>query len=234
VGVDFNFSQYIQDNMEEAVSGVKARTREDLRPATWPSSSGCPGAVRKEIATVPGVRNPGGFNLLGQPNLVIKIDRGKAARYGFSVGDIQFGGAGGDRRPGGDPRSTRASGISRSPSGWRPSNRRNVDAIRSIPVALPGSDPKLPTAYIALGDLGEVRLETGASYIYRENSQRFVPLKYSVRGRDLGLHGGRRASAHRREGAAASRLQDGMDRRVRRPGRGAEAARLHRAVSACS
>ena len=44
----------------------------------------------------------------------------------------------------------------------------------------------MPTAYIALGDLGEVKLETGAAYIYRENNQRFVPLKYSVRGRDLG------------------------------------------------
>ncbi len=67
-----------------------------------------------------------------------------------------------------------------------PEYRRNVDAIRSIPVALPNSDPKSPTAYIALGDLGEVKLETGAAYIYRENNQRFVPLKYSVRGRDLG------------------------------------------------
>jgi cobalt-zinc-cadmium resistance protein CzcA len=64
--------------------------------------------------------------------------------------------------------------------------RRNVDAIRSIPVAVPSNDPKTPTAYIALGDLGEVKLETGAAYIYRENNQRFVPLKYSVRGRDLG------------------------------------------------
>jgi cobalt-zinc-cadmium resistance protein CzcA len=51
---------------------------------------------------------------------------------------------------------------------------------------LPNSDPKSPTGYIALGDLGEVKLETGAAYIYRENNQRFVPLKYSVRGRDLG------------------------------------------------
>jgi cobalt-zinc-cadmium resistance protein CzcA len=53
-------------------------------------------------------------------------------------------------------------------------------------VALPNSDPKAPPAYIALSDLGEVKLETGAAYIYRENSQRFVPLKFSVRGRDLG------------------------------------------------
>jgi hypothetical protein len=51
---------------------------------------------------------------------------------------------------------------------------------------LPNSDPRAPTAYIALGVLGDVRLETGAAYIYRENNQRFVPLKYSVRGRDLG------------------------------------------------
>jgi cobalt-zinc-cadmium resistance protein CzcA len=64
--------------------------------------------------------------------------------------------------------------------------RRNVESIRAIPVALPGSDPKSPTAYIALGDLGDVKLETGAAYIYRENNQRFVPIKYSVRGRDLG------------------------------------------------
>src|SRR5262249_20555150 len=69
---------------------------------------------------------------------------------------------------------------------FAPEYRRNVDAIRSIPVALPTSDPKLPTGYIALGDLGEVKLETGAAYIYRENNQRFVPLKYSVRDRDLG------------------------------------------------
>src|SRR5437660_5376296 len=67
-----------------------------------------------------------------------------------------------------------------------PAYRRNVDAIRPLPVALPNSHPKLPTAYIALGDLGEVRLETGAADIYRENNQRFVPIKYSVRGRDLG------------------------------------------------
>jgi cobalt-zinc-cadmium resistance protein CzcA len=67
-----------------------------------------------------------------------------------------------------------------------PEYRGNVEAIRSIPVALPNNDSKTPPAYIALGDLGEVRLESGASYIYRENSQRFVPLKYSVRDRDLG------------------------------------------------
>ena len=185
VGVDFNFSQYIQDNMEEAVSGVKGENSVKIFGRDLAELERLSRAVRKEIATVPGVRNPGGFNLLGQPNLVIKIDRGKAARYGFSVGDINSvvqAAIGGQE-------------VTKVYEGeWNfaltirlaPEYRRNVDAIRSIPVALPGNDPKAPTAYIALGDLGEVRLETGASYIYRENSQRFVPLKYSVRGRDLG------------------------------------------------
>ena len=141
--------------------------------------------MKTEIAEVPGVTDPACFNLLGQPNLVIRIDRAKAARYGFSVGDINsvvqaaIGGQEVTRVYEGEMNFALTVRLA-------PEYRRNVDAIRSIPVALPNSDPKAPTAYIALGDLGEVKLETGAAYIYRENSQRFVPLKYSVRGRDLG------------------------------------------------
>jgi len=64
--------------------------------------------------------------------------------------------------------------------------RDNVDAIRAIPIALANTDAKGAPTYIALSDVADVRLETGAAYIYRENSQRFIPLKYSVRERDLG------------------------------------------------
>jgi cobalt-zinc-cadmium resistance protein CzcA len=67
-----------------------------------------------------------------------------------------------------------------------PQYRDNIDAIRTVPVAVPNADAKSLTTYIALSDTAEVKLENGASYIYRENSQRFVPLKYSVRERDLG------------------------------------------------
>ena len=129
--------------------------------------------------------NPAAFNLLGQPNLNVRIDRAKAARYGFSVGDINTivqAAVGGQE-------------VSKVYEGemifaltvrLAPEFRRDVEAIRTIPVALPNSDSKTPTAYIRLGDLGEVKLVSGAAYIYRENSQRFVPLKYSVRERDLG------------------------------------------------
>jgi cobalt-zinc-cadmium resistance protein CzcA len=185
VGVDFNFSQYIQDNIEEAVSGVKGENSVKIFGPDLAQLERLSKTVKNEISEVPGVTDPGVFNLLGQPNLVVRIDRAKAARYGFSVGDINAvvqAAIGGQE-------------VTRVYEGemnfaltvrFAPEYRLNVDAIKSIPVALPNSDPRQPPAYIALGELGEVKLETGAAYIYREMSQRFVPLKYSVRGRDLG------------------------------------------------
>jgi cobalt-zinc-cadmium resistance protein CzcA len=185
VGVDFNFSQYIQDNIEEAVSGVKGENSVKIFGADLGQLERLSKTVKSEISDVPGVADPGVFNLLGQPNLVVRIDRAKAARYGFSVGDINavvqaaIGGQEVTRVYEGEYNFALTIRLA-------PEYRGNVQAIRSIPVALPNNDPRQPPAYIPLGDLGEVRLETGASYIYRENSQRFVPLKYSVRGRDLG------------------------------------------------
>jgi len=185
VGVDFNFSQYIQDNIEEAVSGVKGENSVKIFGNDLAELQRLSRAVKAEISDVPGIADPGVFNLLGQPNLVVRIDRAKAARYGFAVGDINaviqaaIGGQEITRVYEGEYNFALTVRLA-------PEYRGNVDAIRSIPVALPNSDPKSPPAYIALGELGDVRLESGASYIYRENSQRFVPLKYSVRGRDLG------------------------------------------------
>lgn len=185
IGVDFNFSQYIQDNIEEALSGVKGENSVKVFGRDLAELEGISKKIKDEIAKVPGVRDPGGFNLLGQPNLVIRVDRVRAARYGFSVSDINSivqAAIGGQE-------------VTKVYEGeWSfaltvrlaPEYRLNIDAIRSIPVALPSNDPKVPATYIALGDLGEVKLDVGASYIYRENNQRFVPIKFSVRGRDLG------------------------------------------------
>jgi heavy metal efflux system protein len=185
IGVDFNFSQYIQDNIEEAVSGVKGENSVKIFGRDLAELERLSQAVKNELAKVPGVTDPGAFNLLGQPNLVIKVDRAKAARYGMTVGDMNtvvqaaIGGQEVTRVYDGEmnfPLTVRLA----------PQYRDSVDAIRSVPVALPNPDPKSPTAYIALGDVAEVRLETGAAYIYRQNTERFVPIKYSVRGRDLG------------------------------------------------
>ncbi len=185
VGVDFNFSQYIQDNMEEAVSGVKGENSIKIFGPDLAVLERLSKEVKNKLSEVPGVRDPGVFSLLGQPNLVIRIDRARAARYGLSVADINaviqaaIGGQEVTRVYEGEMNFALSVRLA-------PQYRRNVDAIRAIPVAIPAGDSIGPTAYIALGELGVVQLELGAAYIYRENNQRFVPLKYSVRDRDLG------------------------------------------------
>ena len=185
IGIDFNFSQYIQDNIEEAVSGVKGENSVKIFGRDLGELERLSKAVKEELAKVPGVTDPGAFNLLGQPNLVIQVDRAKAARYGITVADMNtvvqaaIGGQEVTRIYEGEMNFALTVRLA-------PQYRDNIDAIRSVPVALPNSDPKSPTAYIALGDVAEVRLETGAAYIYRQNTERFVPIKYSVRGRDLG------------------------------------------------
>jgi cobalt-zinc-cadmium resistance protein CzcA len=131
------------------------------------------------------VKDPAAFNLLGQPNLVVKIDRAKAARFGLSVNDINsvvqaaIGGQEITRVFEGEMNFALTVRLAAR-------YRDNIEAIRSVPVALPNQDPRPGAVYVALGDVADIRLETGAAYIYRENSQRFVPLKYSVRDRDLG------------------------------------------------
>ena len=185
IGIDFNFSQYIQDNIEEAVSGVKGENSVKIFGRDLAELERLSKAVQNELSKVPGVADAGAFNLLGQPNLVIQVDRAKAARYEITVNDMNTVV---QAAIGGQEVTRIYDGEMNFPLTVRPAQqyRDNIDAIKSVPVALPNSDPKSPTAYIALGDVAEVRLETGAAYIYRQNTERFVPIKYSVRGRDLG------------------------------------------------
>jgi cobalt-zinc-cadmium resistance protein CzcA len=185
IGIDFNFSQYIQDNIEEAVSGVKGENSVKIFGRDLDELQRLSKSVQDELAKVPGITDPAAFSLLGQPNLLIQVDRAKAARYGITVSDINTVV---QAAIGGQEVTRVYEGEMNFPVTVRLASqyRDNVDAIRSVPVGLPNSDPKAPTSYIALGDVATVRLETGAAYIYRENTQRFIPIKYSVRGRDLG------------------------------------------------
>ncbi len=185
IGIDFNFSQYIQDNIEEAVSGVKGENVVKIFGRDLVELERLSQSIKGELAKVPGVVDPAAFNLLGQPSLVVRVDRAKAARYGFSVGDINtvvqvaIGGQEVTRVYEGEMNFALAIRLA-------PKYRDDINAIRSVPVALPNPDGRNPATYIALGDIADIRLESGAAYVYRENSQRFIPLKYSVRGRDLG------------------------------------------------
>ena len=139
--------------------------------------------VMAEMAKVQGVADLGIFHLLGQPNLNIKIDREKAARYGLNTGDVNtvvqaaLGGTTATTVLEGDRQFSLAVRLD-------PKYRSSIDAIRTVKVAY--QTPSGTNAYVPLSELADISLDTGASFIYRERSQRYIPIKFSVRGRDLG------------------------------------------------
>jgi cobalt-zinc-cadmium resistance protein CzcA len=186
LGVDFNFSQYIEDNVEEAASGVKGENSVKLFGGDLEVLEATANKIADAMKTVPGITDLAVLRSLGQPTVRIDIDRMRAARYGVAPGDINstitaaIGGqaAGNLYEEGSDrnfPIIVRLS----------PQYRQDLDSIRRIVISAPapGGTGIFP---IALSDVANVRLATGASFIYREGQERYIPIKFSVRGRDLG------------------------------------------------
>jgi cobalt-zinc-cadmium resistance protein CzcA len=181
-GIDFNFSQYIQDNIEEGLSGVKgANSIKIIGPDLFKLEE-LANQVQRVMSDVRGVTDLGIFRVLGQPNLNIKVDREKAARYGLNAIDVNtfvqtaFGGNvattvyEADRQFGVNVRAA-------------PQFRDAIDEVRNTKINV-----TTPTgiAFIPLTEVADITLDTGASYIFHEKNQRFIPIKFSVRGRDLG------------------------------------------------
>ena len=183
VGITFNFSQYIQDNIEEALSGVKGANSVKVIGPDLATLERLGTQLLHVMDGVPGVTDLGIFRVLGQPNLNIKVDREKAARYGLNAGDINtvvqaaLGGTSAGQVLEGD----RQFNINVR---FAPQYRSNIDAVRNLQVAY--STPSGTNAYIPLSDLASIQVDTGASYIYHESAERYIPIKFSVRGRDLG------------------------------------------------
>jgi cobalt-zinc-cadmium resistance protein CzcA len=182
VGVDFNFSQYIQDNVEEGLSGVKGANSAKIIGPDLATLEKIARAAMAEMAKVQGITDLGAFWVLGQPNLNIKVNREKAARYGLSVNDVNtviqtaLGGTTATTLLEAD----RQFGVVvRLASEYR----NNIDDVRNIKVGYQSANGV--NAYVPLSELADISLDTGASYIFRERNQRFVPIKFSVRGRDL-------------------------------------------------
>ncbi len=182
-GVFFNFSQYIQDNIEEAISGVKAVNSVKIVGPNLETLTKLAEQVRDEMSKVRGIADLGIFPVLGQPNLNIKVDRAKAARYGLNTGDINtviqaaLGGTVATSVLEGDRQFDL---VVRYP----PEYRDNIEKIRNVKVAYQTSSGA--NAYLPLRELATITLDTGAAWIYHESMQRFIPVKFSVRGRDLG------------------------------------------------
>jgi len=184
-GVEFSFSQYIEDNVAEAASGVKGQNSVKLYGNDLATLERTARQIRDAIKGVPGVEDLSILQALGQPTVQIEIDRAAAARYGLNTADVTatlqaaIGGqsAGNLYEDGSDrnfPIIVRLAAEERS----------SLEAIRRVSIAAPG--PNGGVIPVPLAELARIRLVSGASFIYRENQERYIPIKFSVRGRDLG------------------------------------------------
>ncbi len=182
IGIDFNFSQYIQDNVEEGLSGVKGANSVKIIGPDLATLEQIAHAALHEMAQVQGITDLGAFWVLGQPNLDIRVDRAKAARYGLSVNDIN---SVIQAALGGTTATTMLEADRQFGVVVRlaPQYRDSIDDVRNLKIGV--ANGAGGNAYIPLRELAAITLDTGASYIFRERNQRFVPIKFSVRGRDL-------------------------------------------------
>jgi cobalt-zinc-cadmium resistance protein CzcA len=182
-GVIFNFSQYVQDNIEEAISGVKGANSAKILGPDLAMLEKLAHQVQDQMSQVKGIADLGIFPVLGQPNLNIKVDRDQVARYGLNTGDVNtviqaaMGGA-------------IATQVLEGDREWNlvvryaPEYRDSIENIRNIKVGYTTASGA--NAYIPLSELAIITLDTGAAWIYHETVVRFIPIKFSVRDRDLG------------------------------------------------
>lgn len=183
-GIDFNFSQPISDNVEEAASGVKGSIAVKVFGKDLYESQKLAVQIDKILGTVEGIEDLGVIRNIGQPELRIELDEQKLARYGVAKEDVQsiiemaIGGKSASLLY----EDERKFNIMVR---YNPEFRQNEDQIGKILV--PASDG----AMIPVKELADIRTITGPLLIFRDNHTRFCAVKFSVRGRDMGNGGGR-------------------------------------------
>jgi cobalt-zinc-cadmium resistance protein CzcA len=177
-GTVFNFSQYINDNVEEAVAGVKGENSVKVVGPSLAENERIAGEIVHVMEGVRGVKDLGVFRSLGQPNVKITPDRDACSRYGLNTGDVvavvqaAIGGQAVTQVYEGEKMfdlSVR----------WLPAFRQSLEAIRSITVATPDG------GNVPLAQLARIEEVVGPATVYREDGSRYAPVKFSVRGRDL-------------------------------------------------
>ncbi len=178
-GVDWNFSQPISDNVEEAVSGVKGELAVKLFGRDLKTLEEKADQIQGVMSQIPGVADLGTFQVRGQPNVNVNVDRAAADRFGINVSDIQDAI---ESAVGGKAVSQILIGEQRFDLTvrYQPQFRRTVDEIANIRLLAPSGER------VSLAQLSKISLDDGASTIYREGNSRYIAIKYSVRGRDLG------------------------------------------------
>ncbi len=178
-GVDWGFSQPIADNMEEAVSGVKGELSVKIFGNDLKNLEQKAEEIIEVMKKVRGIEDLGIFRVLGQPNVNLNVDRAKADRFGINVADVQ------------DAIETAVGGkaVSQILKGeesfdlvvrYQEPYRKTIEDIANIRILAPSGER------VSLGELCDIKVGDGASMIYREANSRYIAIKYSVRGRDLG------------------------------------------------
>ena len=178
-GVFWGFSQPIADNMEEAVSGVKGELATKIYGDDLKTLEDKADQIVAVMRQVRGIEDLGVFRVLGQPNLNIQLDRLAAARHQINVADVQDAvqtAVGGTALTQVLQQEQRYDLVLR----YLPQYRDTLEAIRNIRILSPTGER------VSLAQLCNIEERDGASEIYREQNQRYVAIKYSVRGRDLG------------------------------------------------
>lgn len=178
-GVVWNFSQPISDNMEEAVSGVKGELATKIYGDDLKVLEGKADQIVAVMRKVKGIEDLGVFRVLGQPNLEVSVDRLQAARHQINVADVQDAI---QTAVGGNALTQVLQGEQRYDLVMRylPEYRSTREAIENIRLLSPTGER------VSLAQLCKIEVRDGASEIYREENQRYIAIKYSVRGRDLG------------------------------------------------
>jgi heavy metal efflux system protein len=178
-GVVWGFSQPIEDNMEEAVSGVKGELAIKVYGDSLKTLEEKSAEIAGIMGTVRGVEDLGVFHVLGQPNLNVTVDRDAAARYQINVADVQDAV---QTAVGGNALTQVLKDEARYDLTLRylPQYRSTQEAIKNIRLLSPSGER------VSLAQLCKISEADGGSEIYREGNQRYVAIKYSVRGRDLG------------------------------------------------
>lgn len=185
-GIDLEFSQYIEDGVEEASSGVKGANSVKIFGPDMNTLQKIGGQIMDQMRKTRGITDLGISNPLGQPTVQISVNRVAAARYGLDPDDVNTviqaaigGQQSGDLYEKGTDRHFPI--VVR----LEPQQRDSLEAIRRITIAAPSPDGQ-GTIPVPLSEVASVKLTSGASFIYREHQERYVPIKFSVRDRDLG------------------------------------------------
>jgi cobalt-zinc-cadmium resistance protein CzcA len=178
-GISFSYSQNIEDNIDEALSGVKAGSNAvKVFGYDLDTDESIANRITETLKRVRGVTDVFMFRSLGQPNIVVEPYRAEAARYGLNSGDVAavvqaaIGGQAVTQVLEGDRRFNLV-------VRWKPEYRETIDAMRNIRVNAPTG------GNVPLGQIARVEASEGASFIYRGDLQRYVPVRFSVTGRDL-------------------------------------------------